>query len=366
MQQLSEPSAPFEQLLNARHIVETEIAPGHPAPNRLRPLWNDLDQDKWRAESESAFLPAVKIVAVPEIELRSDYLPYENAALVFLQGVYPNYVKDYHEKGLLPTPIDVQQVRRVEEPTFCVSHFSMATYGHFLVEVLPKILLALELRDAGMPARIAFPSDAGAISEIVKAICPEQSLLMYESKAERLQLRVSLHPSLMFGDQMHDLFVALARLLVLRMTMTPSESAPVGKRLFLSRQKWMGYRTVSNEAELFEVAESYGFRLVHPQDFSWPDQLRIFAGASDIIGAYNSALHGALFSPAGTKVISFARVNCVQDGIGASLGHQVGYIQPSVGSVSFFNPHSPQPEIYEVSPLDLRKRLDALSLRPCQ
>ena len=147
MQQLSEPSVPFEQLLNARRIVETEIAPGHPAPNRLRPLWNDLDQDKWRAEA-GIHLPAVKIVAVPEIELRSDYLPYKNAALLFLQGVLPDYVKDYHEKGLLPTPIDVQQVRRVEEPTFCVSHFSMATYGHFLVEVLPKILLALELRDA--------------------------------------------------------------------------------------------------------------------------------------------------------------------------------------------------------------------------
>ena len=353
------PKAPLSELFDTRRIAETEIAPGHAARNVLRPLWSDAASEQWSSEMGSDPMPAIRIVGVPDVELGSNFLPHSDDAPVLVPGVQPRYVGIHHELGLVPKPVAANRLRLVDEPAFCVSHFNMRIYGHFLVEVLPKILLALALRESGVAARIAFPSDAGRVSGIVKALCPAESLLLYESKTERIRLRASLHPSMMFYPQMHELFVALVKLLLLRMGVTQGP-AIAGRRVFLSRQNWRGLRTLTNEAELFEVAAGYGFQLVHPQELPWLDQVRMFAGVSHVVGAYSSALHGTIFSPAEAKIVSLGRVNYVQDGISLSLGHSVGYINPCAGECRPFDKLAPKRQNYEIDPAELRARLDFL------
>ena len=160
---------------------------------------------------------------------------------------------------------------------------------------------------------------------------------------------------------MHDLFVAAIRMLTFEFAHAPAALKVPGPRLFLSRSKWKGYRTLNNEAELFAVAAEYSFELVHPQDIPWPDQVRMFYRASHVISAYDSALHGTLFCPAGTKIISLGRVNGIQEAIGDSLGHELGFLNPVQGELTLVDPSvPPKPQFYEISAAELRRRLNSI------
>jgi len=111
------------------------------------------------------------------------------------------------------------------------------------------------------------------------------------------------------------------------------------------------------------VAAEYGFELVHPQDLPWPDQIRMFYCASHVISAYDSALHGTLFCPVGAKIISLGRVNSIQEAIGDSLGHELGFIDPAQGELTPVDPSVPlKPQFYEISTAELRRRLDSISM----
>ena len=356
-------SVPLAGLPDALRPAESEIEPGHSSTGQLDLLWDDPEAAKWRSETEGVFIPPVKVAAIPNIEIRSDNLPYQDGEMIFVPGVHPKYVQIYYEKGALGLATDATPIRYVEAPTFFVTSFVTSIYGHFLLEGLPKILLAMALRERGVNARVAFPSDAGAVTQIVRSICPEDSLLLYESAKERLRLRLSLHPSLMASGQLHKLFVELLRPLIASIVSRQSSEPTLSKRLFLSRAKWpSGYRSLANEAELFEIAAEYGFCLVHPQEHAWSDQVRMLARATHVVGGFNSALHGTLFCSSGTRTIALGRVNNLQDCIAASLGHRIGYVRPSKGAVSQYDPVlKPPPQVYEVDGSEFRTRLAAVS-----
>jgi hypothetical protein len=345
----------------------TRIAEGHSPPCQPQPLWPLSDeelsyQSKSDSRAEALRLPHLELFSFTNVELRSDFTPYRYDVPLTDERIFPEYVKRYFDTGLVRGFADVQVVREVDVTAFCVSHFNMRTYGHFLLEIFPKVLLANELQRAGFKIPIIFPSDAGPISDIVKHLCESELLLSYESKREILRPSSVIMPSMMIsGDyrgHLHNVFVALIRRLAFQYSISPSEAVIPGPRLFLSRTKWKGYRTATNEAELFKVAADYGFELVHPQDLDWSGQVKMFYGASHVISAYDSALHGAMFCQAGTKIISLGRVNELQEGIASSLGHEIGFLHPVKGEISLYDPDAPKPQNYEIDPVQLRHQLD--------
>ena len=123
-------------------------------------------------------------------------MPYSGGFPVSSGLIFPRYVKHYLDHGFRGIA-DVHEVRNVGVPAFCVSHFQLSTYGHFLMEVLPKVLLARGLQRAGMKIPIAFPSDVGAASAIVAMLCGPDGLLQYESRRECLKLSAAVLPSMM-------------------------------------------------------------------------------------------------------------------------------------------------------------------------
>jgi O-antigen biosynthesis protein WbqL len=339
----------------------SRIAPGHAPPNRLRRLWPLSEVDS-ATVLEAMPVPPVWLIALPDTELRSDYMPYKGGLPVTSEVVFPRYVEAYFDLGhrsIAP----VIEARYVDVPVFCVSHFNMATYGHFLMEVLPKLLLVRALQRAGLKVPLAFPSDAGAVSTIVATLFEPDELLFYESRRESLTLRMAVLPSMMTSNfRMHDIFVAATKLLPLEFAFAPSALQVLRPRIFLSRSKWKGYRTLTNEAELFELAAGYGFELVHPQDLPWPDQVLMYFSASHVISAYDSALHGTLFCPAGTRIIALGRVNGFQEAIGDSLGHELGFLDSVRGELAPYNPAAPKPQFYDISASELRRRLDVVAV----
>lgn len=344
------------------------ICDGHAARPRPSVLGDayDAPEDHWAAGRPP--VPPVEVFAYSDVDVRSDFMPYLDGIAITSDRVYPSYVASYYENPRLLEQFAFPTVaveRQITESAFCLTHFNMMTYGHFLLEVLPKLLLAARLRTRGVDAKVAFPATVkrGIAEALLEVVGPE-ALVLYQPRREGLRLSRALLPSLMTSPKydLHDLFVEEIRSLTARITAAPATLPIPGPRIFISRLRMVtpSFRKLDNEAELFAVAAAYGFQLVHPQEFAWRDQVRMFAGATHVIGEYTSALHNTLFSPCHAKVISLGYLaeNDVQSAIAASVGHKLGYLMPRSGALINFKPGWNEVQHFTIESADLRRCLD--------
>lgn len=76
------------------------------------------------------------------------------------------------------------------------------------------------------------------------------------------------------------------------------------RRIYVSRAK-TDRRYLLNEEELLSVLRKYDFEVVHFQDHTFADQLRIAASCSILVGLTGSGLNNMMFMKAGAKVVEF-------------------------------------------------------------
>ncbi|MGZ8407538.1 MAG: glycosyltransferase family 61 protein, partial [Caulobacteraceae bacterium] len=66
--------------------------------------------------------------------------------------------------------------------------------------------------------------------------------------------------------------------------------------VYLSRGRLgAGHRQLEGESELEARLEKEGYRIVHPETLTFPEQMRLFNGDAPVVGATGSALHTVLF-----------------------------------------------------------------------
>jgi hypothetical protein len=81
-----------------------------------------------------------------------------------------------------------------------------------------------------------------------------------------------------------------------------AESAPLAKRIYVTRRKASG-RRVANEAELLESLQSLGFMSAALEDYEWLDQVALFRDAEAIIGPHGAGLANLAFCSPGVLVV---------------------------------------------------------------
>lgn len=67
------------------------------------------------------------------------------------------------------------------------------------------------------------------------------------------------------------------------------------ERIYLSREKYIN-RKVSNEKELCDFLQLYGFKVIYPEALSFDEQVKIFHNAKVIVGPHGSAFTNLIFS----------------------------------------------------------------------
>lgn len=63
-------------------------------------------------------------------------------------------------------------------------------------------------------------------------------------------------------------------------------------------------RRIHNASQLADILLSFGFEEIFPEGMSWIDEMRVFGGASHIVGAMGSNLSNVVFSQPGTRILS--------------------------------------------------------------
>lgn len=215
-------------------------------------------------------------------------------------------------------------VRQIDQPCLVAAGHGLAVYGHFVMEMLFRILLAQEaFADTALRFHVLLPIQTPAwLLEILRrhlGIAPDR-LVFFDPERQQVLLRHAIVPTLMlqpggfhpFANRLIDSFVA---------TLDLATEAPTPRRVFAVRRRFHNkaapYRVCLNEERLAAIAtERHGFVPVAMESLSWPAQIAHFREADIVLGLAGSALHTAIFAKGGSRLASLGVMNFTQSDIG--------------------------------------------------
>jgi len=201
---------------------------------------------------------------------------------------------------------------RVHEECMLVARYGIYTWGHWLGELLPRLVVA----EARFPGRFRY----GLPSLVLTEANPQspisrirESLLSYGIGMNRV---LALHPAMnyrfdrlhaissVWSDHiMHPAVAALMRSRVIQ---------PGGAQPATDRPRRVGLlragpdRALANMDEVNSLLHAHGFALHLVGDMTFNDQVQLFQSASLIFAILGSDLTGLIYAPEGIRVISVA------------------------------------------------------------
>ena len=329
---------------------------GHlPFPHRLRlypaylglpqlPLFDDvsLPQEVVDEHYEAALPSDVHVYVLTKHELGGNGLFQADGKVFLQQDVVPAYFNSY----LLPLDQTLPEnwsgsllksgaeILEIDVPVAVPCHPNFV-YGHFLLEILPKLHILHNLKRLGMAFPIAMSVHLPDwLKRIIALYYDEAEILYYDSETQRIRAPCFILPSMMHRSyHFHPQFGLMTDDLVGRVQRQAVTTGGGHHNLiYLSRSRILGgWHSILNELEVEGVMASLGFVIVHPQEHSFEEQVSIYQSADCIVCEYSSAAHNSLFARRGTGVFCINRINWYQSRIGSLKSQPVAFMLPADG-----------------------------------
>jgi len=236
----------------------------------------------------------------------------------------------------LPTRLPI---RIVDAPCLVATGHGIAVYGHFLIELLFRLLIGRQafFEVDTIPYRIlldfAAPRWLLMILEENFGIGPEH-IEFFLPQHERVLLRHAFIPTNIFQEYGINPFANnLIERLMERLKIQTEVAQP--SRIFIARGQFYNpaspFRVCRNEQDLIDFAvKRHGFTSVKTETMSWKKQITLFRNAEIIVGQAGSGLHTALFSKPGSRLGSIGNMNFVQAEIGALRRQHTAFLTAKV------------------------------------
>ena len=232
-------------------------------------------------------------------------------------------------------------------PVACPLHPNLV-YGHFLLEMLPKLYLLSVLREWGarVPVLISH-SVPDWVKGFVRLYYSEHDVVWYDHQRQYVTAPALVVPSMLHRDHhMHPAINLAVADLLGRAGVGAAGAGP--SLIYVSRSKMAGEPRLLNEADVETLMTMRGFSVIHPQQLSLIEQLRLFAGATVIAGEFSSALHNAMFMRRGTGVIAINFFNGYQSAIARLREQTIAFVPPDDGFFRHWRYTSEMPRKFRV------------------
>jgi len=190
-------------------------------------------------------------------------------------------------------------------PTLLLAQNGARMFGHWLLELLPRLLLARKLGlhfaqvlvATGMPSRIAEALP-------LLGLAPE-SLVTYDPACdEPLCADLFYLPAPWQRRVFHPLAAPLFQDLRRRLAADCPATAPAPRRLYLSRRHWrIGGRQLVNRDELAPLLAAEGFVEISPEQRPLAQQAALLSEAEVVIADEGSAAHLMVFAPPSARLL---------------------------------------------------------------
>lgn len=172
-------------------------------------------------------------------------------------------------------------------------------YAHWLMDSLPKLAL---LESFSSNLNFIIPNDSPKyIIDSLKllGIQEEQIFPMKEESivVEKLILcRAAQNPGRPSKTHLLNIRDKLLSAMV-----DIKNNCLTSKRIYVSRSN--SSRKIVNEAEILPILKNYGFEILHCEQMSFAEQIKIFSGAEVVLGSHGAGIYNQIFCKSGTVII---------------------------------------------------------------
>ena len=246
------------------------------------------------------------------------------------------------------------------------------TYGHWLVDFLPRLWVLAECGYDLAALRYAVPPELTPVARkllaqlgIGRAQLVPHRYWREVLRADRLLLPTGLRVHNRIAGRFRDataFWTGRLRACAPAPSGAQALTAQARGRLFVSRTRVIGARILSNREQIEAIAAARGYAIVHPQELPLAEQAALFTEARLIVGEYGSALHGAVYARPGTLTIGLRGTvrhpSFVQSGVAHALGQQAAYV---LGQTKLGYTEGEIGQVFAVQPEDFERALDVAS-----
>jgi O-antigen biosynthesis protein WbqL len=321
-------------------------------------LWRDTLPERLVGVHEHTLVtPALEIFCIADTVLHGPGWVSKDNNVLFEKAIYPEYCRDWYRSKRNDNAVLRDRSRVIERryrAGWHVTHFNCGIYGHWLLEIMPK-LLAIQEFLCRWPEYVSMPIFMPSIfPQFVYAhtrtLLPHVPVITYDPQFECIRTERLFMPT-WGSDHVYNQWLGAQTDTVLS---TPAPGLP--KRIFVSRKLKSIFRALDNLTELEEIAVQEGLTILYPEDHALERQIALFRNAETVVGEFGSALHNALFSPQGTLVIALNWVNACQSRIARLKKHRIGYLLPTSAAEVVFSFDAPL-QHYAIDPDGFRAKL---------
>jgi hypothetical protein len=220
---------------------------------------------------------------------------------------------DGHVKG--PRPKELALYRSVkplpvEGPVTC---FGSATYGHVLLQEVPKLLHALEERpESTVVTWLDAPRHVGSLLALL------QARNVIKGRVVGLPRGLYRVDDYTFtSDEEDSGFFRRESVEMIRRYLGHDANAPAGpiaatpKKVYLSRRR--SKRSPTNEADVEAMLSSRGFAIVYSEDLDMAEEIALFEQVDLIVGPCGAGLVNLVWVKPGTRVIEIVSPRMITD-----------------------------------------------------
>ena len=177
-----------------------------------------------------------------------------------------------------------------------------ANYGHWMVEILPKLELARKLTHV---SGVAIPDVGGGvntvISESLGIVDTIKSTPRFPLKANSVTFfkeLIVVSGMTMHGSYMSPLvFEAIDRI-------RDAVDGEEPRKVFVSRAG--APRNIANEEDMHRLVTEHGFEILHPGKLDLRQQVHKFKNASCVMGVMGAGMTNIMFAPPTARIINLA------------------------------------------------------------
>ncbi len=304
--------------------------PGRPAlPYLLLP---NSPEETWQWTQLSDYtLPPVGCSFVRDLEVSgSGYLFHQGRFVREFVNLSNTALRWLGDPAVDDNPFSHPRTNRVviDEPALLVCGPGWGTYGHWLLDFMPRIFIARELMDSALDDFVLpLPRDAPDwVARMIQAFCGigPARIRYYSRHDDVLVCRRACLPS-----YAHDGMYAphpLMRAFYDRFGNPGAERAK--RRICISRRDREVHagekgRVFEASGMMEQMAVARGFEIARPEELSFAEQVELFRSAICVLGEHGSGMHGAVFADPGTIVaVVRSPERAHQLKIAAGFGHK--------------------------------------------
>ena len=353
---------------DAPHLAFTAIASsGHtmpPSPLFLLGPTNPVVHDELFGQTELAEVGTYTLtdaVLAPSGIAIKDGVAFNSTAFI-----HPAHHVQAVAGRLLAADLPVRRVRGTLAVIYGPGH---QTYGHWLVDFLPRLWILASCGHDLATLKYAVPPELTPATRRLLAQLGIRKTQLVSCRYWREILHVEhlLMPTgLRALNRLHPHFAPATAFWTARLNRTTSPEAAAPTHLFVSRAKVVGSRILDNRGRIEAIASQRGFTIVHPQTMTLGEQAALFSTARVIVGEYGSGLHGSVHAPPGTLTIGLRGTarhpSFVQSGVAHALGQHAAYV---FGATTLGHTDGEVGQVFTIEPEDFERALDiAAALEP--